>query len=59
MFDQNKYITLSMRQNALEQMVKRDKHVNVEHLKVLQDNTHELLEQLISKKEENTHDQKD
>lgn len=59
MFDQNKYITLSMRQNALEQMVKRDKHVNMDHLRVLQDNTHELLEQLISKKEENTNDQKD
>ena len=59
MFDQNKYITLSMRQNALEQMVKRDKHVNIDHLRVLQDNTHELLEQLISKKEENNYDQKD
>lgn len=59
MFDQNKYITLSMRQNALEQMVKRDKHVNMDHLRVLQDNTHELLEQLISKKEENNYDQKD
>ena len=48
-----------MRQNALEQMVKRDKHVNIDHLRVLQDNTHELLEQLISKKEENNYDQKD
>ena len=59
MFDQNKYITLSMRQNALEQMVKRDKHVNMDHLRVLQDNTHELLAQLIEMKEENNYDQKD
>ena len=59
MFDQNKYITLSMRQNALEQMVKRDKHVNIDHLRVLQDNTHELLAQLIEMKEENNYDQKD
>lgn len=59
MFDQSKYITLSVRQNALEKIVKRDKHVNMDHLRVLQDNTHELLEQLISKKEENNYDQKD
>lgn len=40
-------------------MVKRDNHVNLEHLNALQENTHELLEQLISKKEENKNDQKD
>lgn len=55
MFDQNKYVTLSMRQNALEQMVKHDKHINMDHLRVLQDNTHELLAQLIEMKEENYH----
>ena len=59
MFDQSKYITLSVRQTALEKMVKRDNHVNLEHLNALQENTHELLEQLISKKEENNYDQKD
>ena len=59
MFDQNKYVTLSMRQNALEQMVKHDKHINMDHLRVLQDNTHELLAQLIEMKEENNYDQKD
>lgn len=59
MFDQSKYITLSVRQTALEKMVKRDKHVNLEHLNALQDNTHELLAQLIEMKEENNYDQKD
>lgn len=48
-----------MRQNALEQMVKRDKHANLTHLQALQDNTHELLAQLIEMKEENNYDQKD
>lgn len=55
MFDQSKYITLSVRQNALEKMVKRDKHTNLTHLQALQENSHELLAQLIEMKEENNH----